>query len=482
MKGSVNMDDGFDLGFSDSECFDAEEVKPSEIWRQKLEVGQKVEVYSNTADSWVPARVTSLARASGHVTVHFRLKKFGRRLLCRKHERSEFKLVRLPQVYEGSSSEEEEEHDPCATGVIQSLRAYTDMSSIWNAIDTGDVVLIKGSWLLRQYHNKAILPCRQELPPNAIWDPSVLKQRSKSWGLLSHGSVHIIAISHCWLTREHPDPEGSKLQDLGAAIEALEYPYDSEWTAFFLDWCSLFQKRKRLFSRRCIWEREPDEEKSFRRALDTMHMWYAHALIHTWVLNRAPPGKPQYGDRGWTTWEHTISTLISGTIELDVWVLDLSMINSDCGRIHDHILDYEDLKRECSSNRLPPLVPTAFNEKIENKQFTSGYGDLEMIKEQYALVFHNVMGSAKELTYVRLGWGDDEVQRLVQVLPHCHNLEFLGLQGNEIGDAGAEALAYALSSPKTCPRLERLVVAGNRITDAGLQMLRQVLGWNPVCG
>merc|ERR1712046_264655 len=105
--------------------------------------------------------------------------------------------------------------------------------------------------------------------------------------------VHIIALSYCWLTKAHPDPEGEQLRSLVAAIEARQsVPALRKFykLAFFIDWCSLYQE-----------PRSSHQHISMGRALKTMHVWYAHRQVCTWMLTKTPDSVLAYEERGWTT-------------------------------------------------------------------------------------------------------------------------------------------------------------------------------------
>ena len=72
------------------------------------------------------------------------------------------------------------------------------------------------------------LPCRQDLPSEAEVVLQELREvafEMRSWPLAS-----IIAISHCWLNPDHPDPHGYLLKELSPVIEAyLQDDIDALW-------------------------------------------------------------------------------------------------------------------------------------------------------------------------------------------------------------------------------------------------------------
>ena len=86
----------------------------------------------------------------------------------------------------------------------------------------------------------------------------------------SEESALIIAVSHCWETREHPDPCGHQL-GLIASSTALYHAAYAVPIWLFIDYVSLFQ-----FKRAC-----QDQNDSFRAAMNNMHVFYAHECSYT---------------------------------------------------------------------------------------------------------------------------------------------------------------------------------------------------------
>eukprot|EP00930_Biecheleria_cincta_P021265 TRINITY_DN157_c0_g1_i1.p1 TRINITY_DN157_c0_g1~~TRINITY_DN157_c0_g1_i1.p1 ORF type:complete len:590 (+),score=59.31 TRINITY_DN157_c0_g1_i1:70-1839(+) len=355
------------------------------------------------------------------------------------------------------------EVDPEATGVIRDLSWYTNVNSIWEVLRGGDVVLIKGLWLLELGLSHGVLPCRQELPSEAIWDIEELKQQFHKPNPL-FGKPLIVAISHCWHSVEHPDPQGSQLQDLCPFIAVYEgatsglNPGDYEHVAVFWAYCSLYQPRRRTPGGPS--EFLPWQEASRRRALQNMHFWYAHECIHTWCHTKVMHGIPGYYERGWPTWELSVSLLITGLGSTSATffyhgacVLDVCAISSDACR-----RSYNDLIDQCQMIRQPPLTPEQFNDVIEKKVFTARNADLPLIKEKYTQAFSQILGNAQILRYRSLGWGVQEMRQLCQVLPFCHNLEELDLSDNCIEADGCRTLAGALPD---CSCLRTLRFADN---------------------
>lgn len=245
-----------------------------------------------------------------------------------------------------------------------------------------------------------------------------------------------LAISHCWLSREHPDPEGSKLRQLGFFLRKLQQSTCAS-IAVFLDWCSLYQKRVHRSAGKL--ERLPQERECFARSLEQSHFWYAHECINTWCLTQVPDGMRSFDDRGRTTWEVIVGSMLTGCstkyahvlTELKArkaFVLDVNQISpGEC----EH-LRYGELVERCKIIRRPPLMPDAFAELIAGKFFTCGKNDRPLIKRMYLKVFKEIYGTVKRLNFRSLPWRDAELLELCTVIPHCHKLEVLELSLEQV--------------------------------------------------
>jgi hypothetical protein len=96
---------------------------------------------------------------------------------------------------------------------------------------------------------------------------------------LPHSHHAPIAVSHRWLTREHPDPQGAQFAEFLTACER-EQLHDAQ--TFLIDWCALPQR-----------PRTPREAAAFRRELP---VFQAHFGRQVMVLNE---GAEDYRLRAW---------------------------------------------------------------------------------------------------------------------------------------------------------------------------------------
>ena len=153
--------------------------------------------------------------------------------------------------------------------------------------------------------------------------------------------------------------------------------------------------------------------------------------------------------RGWCFCESSVSNLVKD----NDYVLDLAKFDESVTRLDDVI-------RGCAAKRAPPLAPPVFKEDLSTKTFTSPKADRETVGNLYEKEFDEKLGEAEMLSYASLQWTDEDVVKLCGAIAtgKLVKLEFLDLRNNQIGDAGAAALAEAAGK---LPRLERLYLEHN---------------------
>jgi hypothetical protein len=131
-----------------------------------------------------------------------------------------------------------------------------------------------------------IMPMLQEMReiPGALVEPS------KAAALLMRGNRSIIALSHCWLTKDHPDPRGEKVRVVQEYLQRMrrsgQLPEDA---AVFWDYGSLPQKPPGG-------SRSADDERTFQTALAIMAYVYASPLGTSVLQLRYVPSRPKDDD------------------------------------------------------------------------------------------------------------------------------------------------------------------------------------------
>eukprot|EP00445_Apocalathium_hangoei_P009495 CAMPEP_0203877044 /NCGR_PEP_ID=MMETSP0359-20131031/21705_1 /ASSEMBLY_ACC=CAM_ASM_000338 /TAXON_ID=268821 /ORGANISM="Scrippsiella Hangoei, Strain SHTV-5" /LENGTH=856 /DNA_ID=CAMNT_0050795945 /DNA_START=46 /DNA_END=2616 /DNA_ORIENTATION=- len=324
---------------------------------------------------------------------------------------------------------------------------FTELDHMELALVGEDVVMIKGSFIERVAAERGILPRSQELPPEALWDPTSLIQGLKRAG--DHPLPYLVSVSYCWLSARHPDPDGFQLQILAPLLTAF-----ARWNrtstshiAVFLDWCSLPQE-----------PRSTNDAAAWTRAMQHVHLWYAHTTTSVWLLTRVPDGVTPYGARGWPQFEKSISGMVNPSNS----VLDMGMLRAAW-------VSWGQVLQDCKVKPSPPVAPDAFATELLRKAFTEDT-DRELLTRRFGEVFRGAVGCAELLQYPALRWSDREAVRIAKLLPLCEACKELELQQNDISDRGAKALQMALSQ---CPQLERLALWGNCIEQDAQESLLQ---------
>jgi len=335
---------------------------------------------------------------------------------------------------------------------------YIKLGHLRKVLESGDVALLRGSWLSKHASELKKLPRRQELPSEAFWGTSDVaglfelcenalaetkKTESAPW-------LPFLSIIWNWQTPGHPDPEGNQFNEISSVVSLFVSRIRREMghirlldCAVFLDWTCLFQEpRSRV------------EEASYQRGVKEMNCWYCHQLIHKLQLTGVSD------DRGWPTVERAMS-LMAGHEK----VFDLGAMGTRRAG------DWTGFQHKCSLDGKPPQVPKLFNNIIDEKTFTNE-SDRAVAKQRYREAFFALVGSRQVLSYVGLKWGPKDAKGLVAVLNNCRWLKELDLADNRIGDKGVDHLAPSLASLDS---LELLSLHNNDIGDEGAICLSTAL-------
>ena len=212
--------------------------------------------------------------------------------------------------------------------------------------------------------------------------------------------------------------------------------FGRSWRAFpdgevavFYDFASLMQKDKRG-------ERTAIERETFSAALDKVGSWYAHRLTTTFSMSTLPEGwdATPYADRGWPTFERAVSGLIKPSDALS-WrrVADPAVVrNAD---------------NNPGAYREPPLHPREFAAQLARRVFSEGESDCMLVASLYAETLIGALGGMKHLEFQFCGWGNEELEKLAEVLIFAETAVTLNLLSNpKIGARGLGALAAILAA------------------------------------
>lgn len=337
--------------------------------------------------------------------------------------------------------------------------------------------LLNGAWALIDAHwliahaakpGARFLP-RQQLPPEAFMTLPELKTIG-----FPRKAIALIVLSYPWLTAEHPDPVGHSLRLLSKVLASyVDQPScgtsahpSAKWNcgeqrwAVFIDFLSLHQHQPQK-------RRSPSEDRLFKLGLSAVNRLYAHQYTRVFRLTKIPPEFPSarpYDGRGWcfaeTAWAHLTK---SGRKCIDL------------GKYSGSKVHWLDIVAECISDlgRPPPLLPDDFNRALEERRFTNGKTDMELVKDMYVVEFDRRFREAFGLIYHNLGWEDAQLQALLKVLPICEELETLNLNGNRFADL--DPLVQQLRHG-TMPSLKTLELVGSvdQSNSAGVEGLQEV--------
>lgn len=232
----------------------------------------------------------------------------------------------------------------------------------------------------------------------------------------------------------------------------------------FYDYCSLYQHYPV--------ERTTDQEACFRRALQNMSMWFAHMATYVFLFN-SDAATPSHEERGWCSYERAMSRLCKDNSHAgDPYLLDLGF---------PAVLPYKvtELGTDVPPRPGPPLAPEVFGEILSKLNFTNNT-DFTLVQQLYTSAIVELYASTPFLDFDRCTWTDNDALALAATLRACPCpcLTELSLQGNQITDAGVEALCLALhggGNGSPCPRLTRLSLASNQCGPAGVRALADML-------
>lgn len=383
---------------------------------------------------------------------------------------------------------------------------YTKSTSLWEALQTGHVKLLRASWVIQLADKNGVLDRRQELPPEAFISVKELKRIFRNSGLQATQSssnpliVPIISISYCWETVKHPDPRGAQLKTVAARlkVEMVKYArvkekYMKGFLGFkemgiFWDWASLYQKDPQLFDENETPEakregperdefvaqletgtkflggnayeksRSAEQTESFRYALHkTMDLWYVHQGTIVYMLTRATRTLG-YDQSGWTSYERCSAEQIKPNYSFQSNVSFKLIIN----------LAYSG--KEAEAARRWPTDPDTFDRIVSTKTFTNG-SDKTTVMELYRRM------TIDQFKYIiKLNFKDMATPSVysMQCLAKCLNLAehliSINIDDLKISDDAGVAFFSALKE-RALPKLEYLGMQNNHLGDPTMQAI-----------
>ncbi|CAE7201846.1 Nlrc3, partial [Symbiodinium sp. KB8] len=262
-----------------------------------------------------------------------------------------------------------------------------------------DIRLVRGDFILKLHREGQRLPRRQQAESAYVDCRTALvtHEEVQVWadGKAPDGT-HVISLSHCWESREHCDPYGYQVSKLAKALKG------EEW--IFIDYVSLYQFQRL----------SQQQNRSFRRAMQHMHVLYCHDATSTLriesltpeagiaeaerkqdsvILYHHPTGlvKPvpvselvknrtKYGERGWCVAEREWSSTRAATN-----------------------LSREIDAPEGEKGGIAPMLPEAFRQDVAGRLKFTHFDDVETVCRLQAEVYKEKAEMCKSLRLVDLG-------------------------------------------------------------------------------
>jgi len=267
---------------------------------------------------------------------------------------------------------------------------------------------VKIDWLRGRMQTDRRLERRQELPEAAF---ATADEAVAAFTLQESDIYWILALSYCWLSSGHPDPDCFHASPWLGALKHLQSQGLSDLRYGFWDFLSLFQV-----------PRSPDEDTLFREALAVMHHMYACESIAVARLTTVSRGVPPYEDRGWPMLESQVAfsnsqSVVRGSGSGHV-VFTLGDVFTSCGQVRSPLY-------------IPPLThPDDFDTRIDLKKFSANNTDRAHVKRLYKEFWiQGGLGRTASLQY-GCGFTDEDIRQLAQLVPRLPQLILIDIRAS----------------------------------------------------
>ena len=290
---------------------------------------------------------------------------------------------------------------------------YADKASLLRVARQGYVQLVSPQLFIDCHEEGRPLPRCQD-----VASEYVLGARP-----LADERTEIIAVSYCWISPRHPDPDGYHVETLCHMLRKfLSGRYDESeremdyhmpeseivptawWlrdqgfsfgagdgrpVAVFFDYVSLPQT-----------PRSQDDDIVMDKGLQNINVWYAHAHTTTWMLTSLPPGtmRKSYDSSGWTCFEWCIGGVVSSQDKL-LRIDEVAREELVSGAWNDEEFDYLQVALVTMDARGPPLTPDDFARIVQGKVFTNKADCEKIVIPKYRATFDDVIVGAQQLNY-----------------------------------------------------------------------------------
>jgi len=364
---------------------------------------------------------------------------------------------------------------------------FNDKTLLLEAVRQGHVKLVSGDYLVSLHERGESVRRQQDLPEEAFMP----------FEDLQGDDVELVAISYCWCSPNHPDPEGFHLSLIVKMLKALmagkyvddvikdaygsiqhtshlrdaHFSFGAAKVAIFWDFLSLPQH-----------PRTEAEQEAFDSALSSINAWYASVHTTKWILRDLPRGlaRASYDASGWTCFEYQVSNIVNPparmlTLSGEAYKL---LTTKDVFGKEDYI--QLALLASQAGRRKGPMDPVTFDKRIDGLTFTNG-ADKEKVKPKYHAAFRTLVAGAAKMSFRGFHMASvDAEQALELTLSHCRHLQEMDLGMNPEWHKGLDALVEAIAAAPCFHALTRLDLSFNKEFrgDMGcfsrLQHLRQL--------
>lgn len=360
--------------------------------------------------------------------------------------------------------------------------SLTDPMDFIRYLREADVRLVRLSYLLELQQKRLPWPRRQEAESillesgeTALVAESELRRLSHPTGrrffTASGKLIHFGSVSHCWESMEHPDPWKFQLDQTMSRFRHMEGDRSQVW--LFIDFMSLFQ-----------YPRSEAQNQSFLKALQGMHVLYAHELVKVEVLEELTPTDVQSAQKDCPVAVYNAANL--RVEEVPAAALKLNEVPYAQRGWCQAEQEWASL-RETFARRVP-MPPSLFSNCMDMCRFTHR-NDSALVKELQEKIF---LQKAQETTKLNLQLPDDQVPVLCATLPYFGNLDVVIIRDTKLGCEGArrivesgsrhihldacqlgdeEALAIA-AALETSTGVDQLTLRHTQISSLGVEALR----------
>jgi len=342
-----------------------------------------------------------------------------------------------------------------------------DPIGLANFLQNSDVRLIRAEFIWHLCNERRLLPRRQEAHeffdgPSGRQSALVTHEEVQKWAK-GETEALICSISHCWESREHPDPCGYQLGIIAGSTWWYALAYKAPiW--LFLDYTSLFQ-----------FKRSDEQDNSFGEGMKHMHLLYSHEYTmtlgvqsltpkrlweeleeggHTVLIYHAPTGAVKEVRLQELT-RNCVEYLMRGWCEAE---LQWSSTRSD-GTSHQRIdqaeEDAERDWREIPLKGKVPLTPEEFQKQMQSLEFTHR-SDTEAVFHLQKVVFLEKVTTCKHPIFSNLD--DQGVRDLMQLLPYYKYLESFSFANFDCEDDTVQKLCEWLKERLRQNALTKLVI------------------------